>query len=241
MAKPHHALIAFLPLFAAACSTIPMAPKGSDRVELEVAIELGKGFRDKLQVDEPEIERRIAEQALGHADLGLRFYPVLTKDYESDNNRPEFLLTIEVRDLDVELGKRTVHREERDPEVQTFVERLDCAVSTLLVKRRKTGPPLTVAHTTGRGAAQPTGRAPGGAKEAETRAPEMTVLIDDVLRAADGGLRQALGGLIIPVDRELSLRQARGAKVRKGKANIAASKGPKRQTRAGPKTAATPR
>lgn len=200
-------------LFFTCCADIPRAPAGSPRVELEVQIKLDDSYTGQLRGAGPELLEAVADVVLAKADVGLRFYPVLSQNYGRQDPRPDYVMTVEVRELEIGYGHRTLSKKGEEPVLETFVDKLDCSVSATITKRRKQGPSLTVGHFDGEGSTTVVaheGQAHGDSHSYEVKRDEdksaLTVARSDLLRATDRGLGKALKGLITPVDRELSFR-----------------------------------
>ena len=95
-------------LFFTSCADIPRAPAGSPRVELEVQIKLDDTYTSQLQGAGSELLEAVADVVLAKADVGLRFYPVLSQNYGRKDPRPDYVMAIEVRDLEICYGHRTI-------------------------------------------------------------------------------------------------------------------------------------
>jgi hypothetical protein len=200
-------------LTCSSCETISSAPKGSPRVELEVVVNLDATYSTKLTGSNPELLRAIADLAMTKADLGLRFYPVLSSQYGPKDPRPEYLLTVDVRDLDITFDHSTTQVEGGEPIIKIFIKQVDCAVSATLSKRRATGPALVVGRSEGKGSTV----VASSNTESKTSYPvnrqgadkqPLVLLHTDLVLTTEKGLLQALSGLLSPVDREMSLRGA---------------------------------
>lgn len=201
------------------CQTMSTAPRGSPRVEVEVSVALDESFTAKLEkaAADDAVARAVVEQVLAQADLGLRFYPVLARDYGPRDQRPEYALAVSIADLEAKFAHRTVQPVGSDPVVETSVQSLACAVSTVLTKRRAEGqgPALTVARGTGRGETVAASGAPGDepavavSRAAANEAPVSCRRADLVL-ATRRALDRALADLVPAVDRELALSSGHG-------------------------------
>ena len=218
MNHSHARLAALLAALAcASCETIDQAPKGSPRVELEVTVNVDASYSGKLAGVGDDLARAIADLVLTKADLGLRFYPVLSRQYGPKDARPEYLLIVDVRDLDVQLQQQTAPRDGSEPQVEASIKQLDCWVTATLSKRRTTGPALLVGRSESKGSAIVANDQSAAAKQtytlkrANAEKPAPPLLHTDLVRATEKGLGSALTGLLIPVDRELALRHGAGA------------------------------
>src|SRR5688572_22233659 len=73
----------------------PKAPENTRRIEVELVVDVDPAMWGDL-VDHGELEARIVEQVQTVADLGMRFYPVLSGEYGEGDSRPEHVLTVRV-------------------------------------------------------------------------------------------------------------------------------------------------
>ena len=92
--------------------------------------QIGKVVARQVLGDRQPLTRRIEDAVLSRADLGLRFYPVLARQYASGSHHPEYLMTIDVRALDFDIDHRTITHPDSDPVIETFVRQVDCSVAT---------------------------------------------------------------------------------------------------------------
>jgi hypothetical protein len=178
-------------------------------VELEVDVKLDESYTGALRDAGPELLEAVADVVLLQADLGLRFYPVLAQNYGRSDPRPDYVMNVDVRDLQIGYGHRTVSEKGQEPKLETFVEDLTCSVSATVTKRRAKGPSLTVGHFEGSGTvpvgAEPAADALSYEVLREDDKPALSVQRSHLLEVAERGLGRALKGLIAPVDRELGL------------------------------------
>ena len=209
-------VLVLLPAFSfCACDVVPKAPQGSPRVEVEVTVSLDDSYGKKLKDVGAELGSAIADMVLSRADLGLRFYPVPSAQYQPNDPRPEYLMSVEVGSLDIILDHRTVQMTGTEPAVVTVVSEIGCTATATVTKRRANGPPLMVGRTTGRcswsASTSPDTPSPEPRvsyvlnRENSDKQPLM-LPADDLLRAAEKGVASAFSSLVVPVDRELSLR-----------------------------------
>lgn len=206
------AAVASVLLFTASCSQISRAPQGTPRVELEVVVMVGEAVRTRIPALDHNFTQALRDAVLGKADVGLRFYPVLTDRYTEQMPKPDYRMTVVVRDLTFGLDSRTTTSPGQDPVVETWISRLDIPVGVDLVKRRTAGPELTV------GTAQQSGTAsvPRSTKEptgptfplqrTDNQSP-LPVNQADLLRAIESGFGKALKDLLPAIDRELNLQK----------------------------------
>ena len=197
----------------AACSTIPKAPEGSPRIEVELALEIDEPFVEPLQLeDKKALAASFDQTVLDRADVGLRFYPVLSELYESDDQRPPYLLTVVARDLEVEYEFKTKKGAEgEEPEVITELSSLRCNVTATLERRRQGRPPLPVARSKQEihwNVNDPeAGVDTYPLKPIEEGDEALAVAQDDVTLGLERAVNAALKGLVESIDRELSLTQ----------------------------------
>ena len=197
-------------LGTSACQGISQPPKGTPRLEVEVTVRLDESYTSKFVRIDDALTRRVEEAVLSRADLGLRFYPVLARQYAAGSHHPEYLMTVEVRSLGYDIDHRTVTHPDSDPVIETFVRQVDCNVATTIEKRRQGAPPLTVGRAEQVGTADtehnPSAQSPRYAlkRDAGTEAP-LEVTADDLVRAIDRALSRDMSALVAPVDRELAL------------------------------------
>jgi hypothetical protein len=200
----------------ASCTGLSTAPTGSPRVETEVVVNMDPSFTRKLPAAGADLTRAIVALVMSRADLGLRFYPVLSSSYGPKDPRPEYLLTVDVADLDVAVERPMTQTAGSPPVAGTpFVRQIDCVVTTTVAKRRTTGPALTVGRSTGRGTVTATTTTAEGADrttytlpKTDDQQPALTVLHVDLMKATEMGLKMALTELVKPVDREFAPRAA---------------------------------
>lgn len=200
----------------AACTGVSTAPTGSPRVEVEVTVNMDPSFTRKLPEAGADLTRAVVAMVMTQADLGLRFYPVLSSDYGPNDTRPEYLLSVDVTDLDVAVDRPMTTATPGAPPVAgtPVIRQVDCVVTTTVSKRRTAGPALMVGRSTGRGtvSATTTTTTEGTDRTAYTltrtddQQPAVTLLHTDLMKATEKGLTLALAELVKPVDRELGPR-----------------------------------
>ena len=77
------------------------ASKESPRVEVEVVVDIEGSLYDGL-VDvenERELNEAISYVVLSLADVGLRFYPILSQDYGKKDTHPQHRMVVQVQEL----------------------------------------------------------------------------------------------------------------------------------------------
>jgi hypothetical protein len=193
---------------AASCNQISTAPKGSPRVELEVAVRVEDAYASRLQGLDEDFLRELRERVLAKSDVGLRFYPVPTERYEGAGARPSYLMSVDVRSLTYDIGSRTVNRPNTDPVVETWVSRVGATVAANMVKRRSAGPELTVANaqqtaTVGVSQTGTEGKVVYQLQRDQGQLP-LQVARDDLLRSIVDALDRALREMLPAIDRELT-------------------------------------
>jgi hypothetical protein len=197
----------------AACAGISKAPKGSPRVELEVALKVAPSFTDKLEAAPQALDELVAEQVMSQADVGLRFYPVASSAYGPDDVRPTYLLSVEIQDLEIDLGHKTVEGEPgQDPTLVTLVKGLRCIAVLEVMKRREEGPALTVGTASQSGSMEVSQRRPElpepvFAVRRDEGQQSLQVCGEDLQSAVRRAVESALKKLTGPIDRDLTLDQ----------------------------------
>ncbi len=209
---PHSSSLITLFLFLGACSGIPQASEETHRTELEVAVRVDPSVSALLgQPDDLDSIRRIVSGAiLSLADVGLRFYPVLSDSYQESDQRPEYLLTVEIQALRALLDSRVVPASPEVPGVGSSLENLACAAVATFERRRSEGPSLIVKQAHGRGDTSVSEASavltsehafrlrPGSGESSPTfSAGELDLAVRQAVR-------NALSMLVEPIDRELA-------------------------------------
>ncbi len=205
--------VALVATLFASCQGISKAPKGSARMELEVVVQVDPSFTGKLQGADQELTQAITDQVLSKADLGLRFYPVLTSAYDEGDPRPEYVMTVQIQDLNIGLDHRTIKHKDAEPTIETSVKNVACVAAVSMEKVRSSGPNLTVGSASGKGqkSASKVGEGETPASYAMVRdegAQPLNVTRADLLAAVDSATDRAMKGIIDPVDREITMKGA---------------------------------
>ena len=210
-----HSFALVLPLLAG-CSGISQAPKGSPRVELEVGVKIDPSYTSAVTGLDADFTKSFTDIVISDADVGLRFYPVLSTEYEASHARPDYVMSVDLENLKIGLDHRKVENEGEEPVLETSVRQVECSVNVTVTKRRPEGPDLTVgSHTsTGVSGASVPPPAPTYAvvRTGEDK-KELLVSKTDLLRAARTALEKSLAALVPPIDRELALQGAEGVNV----------------------------
>lgn len=192
-----------------ACNQISKAPQNVPRVEMEVAVRLDDAFGARLGNLDAEFQRELQDMILAKADAGLRFYPVLTERYSGEGPRPPYLMTVGVRDLEYELDYRTVQQAQADPVVESWVKRVTTGVAVQVVKRRESGPELTVANAIQTGSTmvdRPRGEGTGPMHPLRREENQQALAVPRaaLLRAIDAAVTKALKEMLPAIDRDLT-------------------------------------
>lgn len=187
----------------------PRAPKNSPRVELEVVVQIGDQFYDSLG-KEDMLDDGISERVLSESDMGMRFYPVAGSDYEDDVQRPTYVLTVQLRSMDVKVDTKEIEKKDEPTRTEHSVGSVDCVAAATLRKRREGRPALLVGESTGKGhvfvRSQSTSEDEAVIYPVNSQSKnQLYVTESDLLDAVDEAVVDALRGLIKSVDRELSL------------------------------------
>jgi len=196
-------------LLAASCQTISKAPEGSPRVEAELVVLVGDDFLGALEdtdADSPLVGA-IEDKALSLADVGLRFYPVLSTEYAAGMHKPEYRLTIDVRQLDVLLDHKMVEKEGEDPVIVTRVDRIACTVAAAFDRNIEGRPTLPAGRSLVTSELRPdtsSTDASGYRVEGGTDDKPLVVSEKDILAVVDRAVTMALKQLEEPIDREFS-------------------------------------
>jgi len=193
------------------------APKGSPRVEVELVVKVQDSFYQSLEVPggTAELDRAIADRVLALADVGMRFYPILSSEYGKKAGRPEHIMLVTVEDLVVNTQNRMVEEKGAEPRIDSSVQSLDCTASTSVEKRRGEGPPLVVGASPGTGHS----RVKSGSEGAETsttyrlkrdsaEGPDLYVSKEDILASVEKAVVSGLREVVEAVDRDLGAEDA---------------------------------
>jgi hypothetical protein len=187
------------------------APQGSPRVEVELVVETQDSFYDEIE-GEGKLDEAITQQVLSMADLGMRFYPVLSSEYGSDDVRPPYVMVVQVLTLDVNADHKLIEEKGQEPRISSSVESLDCAATASVKKRRADGPPLIVGDGEGKGHVYV--RSDAKALESQVTFPvkrtseeheALQVTEKDVMAVVEEAVVDALRTVLKPVDRDLTL------------------------------------
>lgn len=204
------ALLAAPVLGLVACTGIRSAPEGSPRTEIEVFVDVADDFLSPLaeEVERGDVERIADDAVLAVADMGLRFYPVLSEHYASDHTHPDYTMRVELMDLEVLLDHDLIEEEDEDPYIETSVKEVVCVAVATIERRRPGGPALVV----GRSRADAEVRAsdiegPMAVFALRRKAEDGSTLYvtrQDVVDAVERAVERALVRLQKPIDREFA-------------------------------------
>jgi hypothetical protein len=130
------------------CKDIPRAKSGLPRVEVEVAVTLDDSFAEKLEGVDDQFRKAVTDAVLSEANVGLRFYPVLTDQYSEGQARPPYLMSVQLRGLGLEVDEARQTKKDGETARLRWISRVSCSAETTLEKRREDGPPLMVDRAT---------------------------------------------------------------------------------------------
>jgi hypothetical protein len=202
------------------------APEGSPRVEAELTVRVDDAFMEAFASVEQAVELggATSELVLDLADVGTRFYPVPSEEYESQESRPRYFMLVEIDGLEFDFDTETVstpataedgesdsdtESEEvvREPVTRVVLRSVTCSASASLKKRRKDAPSLVVGHSRAEGVV----RVPveiDMAEETYTVRSEdgqsVAVRRADILAAVDRAVVASLRDMVRAVDREFA-------------------------------------
>ena len=193
------------------CESITgVVPKGTPRVEVELAVLVEESFLDALvDVDmDSELVAAVKQAVLEKADFGLRFYATPSESYGAGDRRPPYLMTVELDALSVVFDHEMIEKEEEEPRIETSVDEIHCSVSASVERRREDAPSLVVARSSaaGRVSAERSSEVieaePGYTPVLDGAAPK--VLRKDIVRAVHAAMHKALAAMRTPIDREFA-------------------------------------
>jgi len=207
MNKTHSPVaLSLVPVFLlGACQGISKAPKNAPRVEVEVTPQIAPSFSTRLMGLDDGFGEAFADLVMANADVGLRFYPVLGSSYGEDDRRPDYAMSVQVNDLVADIDHKTVTQEGADPVIVSSVEKLECMVTSTIVKRRTDAPDLTVGTSTAKGSVSVSKSGDGIryviVRDSEDAEP-LHASKANLRKAIKSGLQRSLAGLVEPIDRE---------------------------------------
>jgi hypothetical protein len=205
-------LLLGLPLLAlASCESITgVAPKGTPRVEIELAVTVDDGFVTPLvgvNKNSP-LYAAVKDAVRDKADLGLRFYPTPSERYGADDVRPEYVMTVQLERLSFEFDHEQIETEGQAPRIVSTVKRVRAEVQVAIERRRTNAPELTVAT------ARASSAVSAAADKEDLAAADgytlmydeqtLKVLQDDIVRAVESSVGKALNSMRTPIDREFA-------------------------------------
>jgi hypothetical protein len=193
----------------------PKPPQNSPRIEVELTVEVDEGVWGDL-VERGDLETAIRAHVHEIADLGMRFYPVLSSQYAEGDARPDYVLAVRVTELAIETDHRSVEKKDEAPRIESKVKGLDGAATAVVQRRRGGGPALVVANAAGEGHVfavsqarvqelSAEGQPVFGVVKIDPAHQDLRVCESDVLETVDEAVVEALRGVIKGVDRELAI------------------------------------
>lgn len=193
----------------------PKPPEGSPRIEVELTVEVDEAVWGDLS-EHGDLEQRIADQVAADADLGMRFYPVLSSAYADGDARPDYVLAVRVTGMTVTTDHRKIETKDEPPRIESKVKALDSTASAAVRRRRDAGPALVVANAEGQGHVfavsqervaelEAEGQSVFGVVKADPSHQDLRVCEADVLQVVEEAVVGALRGVVKGVDRELGL------------------------------------
>lgn len=202
------ALAPFL-LALASCETLTgVSPEGTPRVEVELSVIVGDEFMNQIVDPDAELVAAVKEAVRSEADLGLRFYPTLSERYGPNDRRPEYLMTVELKALNVLFEQELIEPEGAPARLVTTIDEVGCSVSISLEKRRGNAPPLTVAtaRANERVSAEddPDTIEMGKGYAPKFDGPTMKLLESDITESVREASSVALRTMRKPIDREFA-------------------------------------
>lgn len=203
--------LALAPLLVAfaSCETFTgVAPEGTPRVEVELAVIVGDDFLSQLVDPSADLVAAVKEAVRSEADLGLRFYPTLSERYGPNDRRPSYLMTVELKSLNVLFEQELIEPDGAPARLVTTIDEVGCSLSVALERRRGNAPPLTVAtaKASERVGAEtdPETIEMGKGYAPKFDGPTMKVLEADIRKAVERASHAALATMRKPIDREFA-------------------------------------
>jgi len=199
----------------AGCQSIPRTDPNWPREELEVEVKVDPLVTRLLrqETDLAVLEGVVSETVLGLADVGLRFYPVASETYTEGQERPSFLLTVEVQDVGALLTGETVQPSHEAKQPSDELASVRCTAKATLLRRRSNGPPLIVGKSVGHGRSKTQEAAVNLSSmldfELQTTDPfgiPPRLRSEDLCESIRRAVSDALEGLVEPINRELGAR-----------------------------------
>lgn len=196
----------------AGCQGIPRTDPNWPREELEVEVKVDPLVTKLLrqETDLTILEGVVSDTVLGLADVGLRFYPVPSEAYAEGQERPAFLLTVEVQDVGALLTGEAVQPSHEAKRTSDELASVRCTAKATLVRRRSSGPALTVGKSVGHGRSktQEAGVNLSSMLDFELQAMDAygippRLRSEDLCESIRRAVNEALQGLIEPINREL--------------------------------------
>lgn len=190
------------------------APKDAPRVEIELVVEVDDAFYAAFEDagEAEDLNGVIADRVLSLADVGMRFFPILSDTYESRDARPQRVMHVRIVKLTVNTAHERIEEEDEDPRYESSITSLDATATASVEKRRKGAPSLVVGsgeghgHVRARSSDESTAAHPAYVVKRESdEHEELRVTQDDVIDAVDKAVIDALREIVEPIDRDLAV------------------------------------
>ena len=184
------------------------AARSSVRAEIEVIVDVQDSFYAAIgEVDRDAFEADLSRELLSIADVGLRFYPILSKEYGDQDARPSYMMKLSIDQLIVSSNDKIIEEEGQETRIESSLRNVRCNGAASIELRRGSAPPLVVSQSLGEGQSRPSRDTDTSASfQVANRAdnlPALFVAKESVLAASRKSIISALRGTIEAVDREL--------------------------------------
>jgi len=190
------------------------APENSPRVEVEVVVDVPDSFYDSLEGKEArELDQAIRDRVLGLADIGMRLYPVPTESYGKGDAHPPYKMSVQVKELLVEVDHKMVEEDGAEPRIEASVRGVGCSAATVIEKRREGGPSLVVGRSNGVSQIRSSRKQDNASVSTKypvvqakgDDAQDLWVSREEVLQAVERAVVLSLRELTEPIDRDLAV------------------------------------
>lgn len=199
-------VLVLVALALVACQEVSLARRGSPRVETEVVVAIDESVRAGLRDAGAEFDAMVEAIVLEQADVGLRFYPVISASYGPGQVRPAYLMSVRLQELAARAHEVTIADE--PGRKKTVADDVTATVAASLEKRRDNAPSLLVGTGSSSYASAP--RESSGDMMFLVNAAGDAVPIPraDVRTAIERALRKTLQDMVQAIDREAELMAA---------------------------------